>query len=422
MPLNNTPHYEVFYFFSDIIFISMEKVIFDEVEYLKASVVAKKFKYTSDYIGQLCRGKKVDARLVGRTWFVNPDSVVAHKKTKYKTFTDTSSSGINTSFKTKLENENIVDSSVQTTTSVVSAKPRQVQPVLTTKASKQLVELPVAKEIKVSYEADTEDLLPKIKRREFTPSKKIFIRPADAKNLRIKKTLVGQAAFVPDELPEVSLSGNLSISTYETENRLRDEDDSAVATDNKPKNKAISDVTGDKTEKLSSPVQPTKRQEQMAAHVTSNPVSMKRQKGSEISLKVSVNQLRSKAVNDDSKAVASTLPTKPIKQQNKPNFQKISASASAYKPPQVSGVLSSNQKLVSSTKPVEEISTVVMANQKPAVISRKPDLLLPVASIVLAILCVGLILSASSSLVTSGTKSDSHILFQMANLRDIFSN
>ena len=65
-------------------YIAMDKVTFEGVEYVKASALAKQFKYTSDYIGQLCRAKKVDARLVGRTWFVNPESVIEHKQGKYK--------------------------------------------------------------------------------------------------------------------------------------------------------------------------------------------------------------------------------------------------------------------------------------------------------------------------------------------------
>jgi hypothetical protein len=61
----------------------METVTIDGVEYVKASVLAKKHKYTTDYIGQLCRAKKVDAHLVGRTWYVYPPTLEAHKTTRY---------------------------------------------------------------------------------------------------------------------------------------------------------------------------------------------------------------------------------------------------------------------------------------------------------------------------------------------------
>jgi len=61
----------------------METVTLNGTEYVKASVLAKKLGYTSDYLGQLCRGGKVDAELVGRSWYVEPNSVTEHKKNRY---------------------------------------------------------------------------------------------------------------------------------------------------------------------------------------------------------------------------------------------------------------------------------------------------------------------------------------------------
>lgn len=63
----------------------MQKISFGNREYVKASEVAKRFKYTQDYVGQLCRGDKVDARLVGRVWYVNLESVKDYRKTKHST-------------------------------------------------------------------------------------------------------------------------------------------------------------------------------------------------------------------------------------------------------------------------------------------------------------------------------------------------
>ncbi len=61
----------------------MKTVVLDGKSYTKASEVAVQFGYTADYIGQLCRGKKIDARLVGRTWFVYVPSVEAHRDQRY---------------------------------------------------------------------------------------------------------------------------------------------------------------------------------------------------------------------------------------------------------------------------------------------------------------------------------------------------
>jgi hypothetical protein len=52
--------------------------------YVKASVLAQELGYTADYIGQLCRGEKVDAQLVGRSWYVERDSIQGHKSTRYR--------------------------------------------------------------------------------------------------------------------------------------------------------------------------------------------------------------------------------------------------------------------------------------------------------------------------------------------------
>ena len=49
----------------------MDVITHNGVSYKKATAVAKEFGYTTDYIGQLCRAKKIDARLVGRAWYVN---------------------------------------------------------------------------------------------------------------------------------------------------------------------------------------------------------------------------------------------------------------------------------------------------------------------------------------------------------------
>ncbi|MEK7514755.1 MAG: hypothetical protein AAB587_02960, partial [Patescibacteria group bacterium] len=48
-------------------------------KYISAKRAAEITGYTRDYIGQLCRGDKVDASLVGRVWFVSETSLFRHK-------------------------------------------------------------------------------------------------------------------------------------------------------------------------------------------------------------------------------------------------------------------------------------------------------------------------------------------------------
>jgi hypothetical protein len=60
----------------------METLVLNGKSYVKASKAAQDLGYTSDYVGQLCRGGHVDAHLVGRTWYVNPDTLTVHRVEK----------------------------------------------------------------------------------------------------------------------------------------------------------------------------------------------------------------------------------------------------------------------------------------------------------------------------------------------------
>src|SRR3989344_4894844 len=49
-------------------------------KFITSKKAALLFGYTQDYVGQLCRGVKVDARRIGRTWYVCEKSILEHKK------------------------------------------------------------------------------------------------------------------------------------------------------------------------------------------------------------------------------------------------------------------------------------------------------------------------------------------------------
>ncbi|KKW09488.1 MAG: hypothetical protein UY44_C0001G0053 [Candidatus Kaiserbacteria bacterium GW2011_GWA2_49_19] len=53
---------------------------FSGKEFISSKDAARIAGYTSDYIGQLCRGGKVESRMVGRTWFVSKESILKHKE------------------------------------------------------------------------------------------------------------------------------------------------------------------------------------------------------------------------------------------------------------------------------------------------------------------------------------------------------
>jgi hypothetical protein len=52
-------------------------------EYISASRAAEKTGYASDYIGQLCRRGKIPGKLIDRTWYVDLEALLLHKKTRH---------------------------------------------------------------------------------------------------------------------------------------------------------------------------------------------------------------------------------------------------------------------------------------------------------------------------------------------------
>ncbi|MCR4279339.1 MAG: tail fiber domain-containing protein [Candidatus Zambryskibacteria bacterium] len=51
-------------------------------EYISASRASEKIGYASDYIGQLSRSGKIPSKLIGRTWYVDFEALVEHKKVR----------------------------------------------------------------------------------------------------------------------------------------------------------------------------------------------------------------------------------------------------------------------------------------------------------------------------------------------------
>ncbi len=60
----------------------MEVLVLDGKNYVKASKAARDLGYATDYVGQLCRSGKVDAHLIGRTWYVNQEELGTHRVEK----------------------------------------------------------------------------------------------------------------------------------------------------------------------------------------------------------------------------------------------------------------------------------------------------------------------------------------------------
>jgi hypothetical protein len=54
-------------------------LILQDKNYVSARRVQELFGYSSDYVGQLCRLGKIEAKMIGRTWFVTEKSIIDHK-------------------------------------------------------------------------------------------------------------------------------------------------------------------------------------------------------------------------------------------------------------------------------------------------------------------------------------------------------
>src|SRR3989344_6672726 len=62
--------------------LMVNPIFSDGKEYISAIRAAEKIGYASDYIGQLCRAKKIPGELIGKSWYVDFPSLVEHKKNR----------------------------------------------------------------------------------------------------------------------------------------------------------------------------------------------------------------------------------------------------------------------------------------------------------------------------------------------------
>jgi len=125
----------------------MNAVVIDGITYTKAGTLAKKFRYTTDYIGQLCRAEKVAAQLVGRSWYVSESSLENYSGKRIEAIRQD---------KIMLENMNVFP---------IISKHIQVSAPLSKQTKRMLPHL--SNEIKVQgsgakvrYESDPVDLIP----------------------------------------------------------------------------------------------------------------------------------------------------------------------------------------------------------------------------------------------------------------------
>jgi hypothetical protein len=195
----------------------MDSVTVDGILYTKASVVAKRFRYTSDYIGQLCRAKKVNCQLVGRTWYVDESSLTDHKTDRYK------SSRVN-------EITNKINIKIDTGHGVVrQPNAESIKPVLSKRTKRAIGAVVLSPDVtprprEIKYDTDTYDLIPQAAPKiqpsipafsetvENTEQKRLEVSLAAAVPLRVSSSIEPRIDLDFTDVPEVSLQGRVTVT------------------------------------------------------------------------------------------------------------------------------------------------------------------------------------------------------------------
>lgn len=127
-----------------------DSFILEGKKYISSKRASEISDYTSDYIGQLCRGGKLECKMVGRTWFVTEESLHLHKASVVQL--EASRNRIQNIYGGK----SAAPAASTVTTSAVAAKIEEK-----VEEKKEIVEVPA-----LTYMADDRPLMPELKVRE----------------------------------------------------------------------------------------------------------------------------------------------------------------------------------------------------------------------------------------------------------------
>ncbi|MEZ4200766.1 MAG: hypothetical protein R3B69_04300 [Candidatus Paceibacterota bacterium] len=158
----------------------MDTISHNGEKLVKASDIARELGYTSDYVGQLCRAEKINAKLVGRSWYVSENSLRAHKEGRYRKTTEKSKAEIR---------RTLVQQESHTTQQHASG----------------------AHHIRVAYESDETDLFPRVQERN-TVRLETQEAPDRGEKVRVK---VAEKAYTiaPAEKPNLKFKGTIAVSS-----------------------------------------------------------------------------------------------------------------------------------------------------------------------------------------------------------------
>lgn len=179
----------------------MEALELNGATYVKATAIARELGYTADYVGQLCRGGKVDAELVGRSWYVREESIRAHKKNRYRSNTAKTV--------TALKETIAVEEDKAEANERVPVRRYFESPTPTSAPNKNFYSR--SNEITALYTEDDSELIPTLTRRETTMEPaEVEVRHADAKPVEVTKTEQSYN-LEATERPKIRFKGQVSI-------------------------------------------------------------------------------------------------------------------------------------------------------------------------------------------------------------------
>lgn len=181
------------------------------VKFVKANAVARELGYTSDYVGQLCRSGKINAQLVGRSWYVDRDSIKDHKQTRYRSTKKKSAEALKSALRLTED-----DLQRKYNSESYSAEERLVPQ----SASKHFYKRDTVAD-STKYSIDESELIPTLKTKEVVPREVkethgVEVVHADAKKVVINKTS-NNYVFSTTPKPSIQFTGNITIAEVEEE-------------------------------------------------------------------------------------------------------------------------------------------------------------------------------------------------------------
>ncbi|MDC1205226.1 hypothetical protein N8083_00055 [Candidatus Pacebacteria bacterium] len=175
----------------------MEVLELNGITYVKASSIARDLGYTADYVGQLCRSGKVDAQLVGRSWYVSDESIRTHKGSRYRS----------TKAKTK---QNLIEQKHHV--AISTSKESESKKVPLSVSAHNFYHTVRPQETK--YIEDASDLIPILREKESSMSTEIAVKHADAHSVFIGKKTQSYS-LEASERPKIRFKGKLSVTATE---------------------------------------------------------------------------------------------------------------------------------------------------------------------------------------------------------------